>query len=118
MGRLEQDNGNGIVEDTLAKDDGVEFGIDFVGVEDGEDGDGIRGGEGGTNREGFDEGDCQSFKWNSRPDVEDDAEDNGGDEGAGEGEGEDTADIAEEVGLTILVSVVHCLHKRMQRYPT
>lgn len=41
--RLKQDNGDGVVEDTLAEDDGVEFGIDLVRVEDGEDRDGIRG---------------------------------------------------------------------------
>jgi hypothetical protein len=43
LSSLEQDNGNGVVEDRLSEDDGIELWVDFVGVEDGKDGDGIGG---------------------------------------------------------------------------
>ena len=43
LGGLEHDDGDGVVEDALAKDDGVELGIDLVGVEDGQDGDRVGG---------------------------------------------------------------------------
>jgi hypothetical protein len=48
---LVHDDTNGIVEQTLAKDNGVQFGIDLVLIEDGEDGDGICGGQGGAEDE-------------------------------------------------------------------
>ena len=99
--RLEKYDGDGVVEDGFAEDDGVEFGVDFVGVEDGEDGDGVGGGKGCADGHGFDEGDVEAFERYTCPEVEDDAEDEGGDEGAGEGEGEDAADVAEEVALFI-----------------
>jgi hypothetical protein len=37
--RLEENDRNCVVQDTLAEDDGVELRVDFVGVENGEDGD-------------------------------------------------------------------------------
>lgn len=43
--RLEDDNGNGVVEDGFAKDDGVQLRVDFVGVENGENCDGIGSGQ-------------------------------------------------------------------------
>jgi hypothetical protein len=101
---LEQDNGNGIVQDGLAKDDGVEFRLDFVGVEDGKDGDGVCGGEGSAYRHGLDEVDLEAVQRYSRPQKQYDAQDNGGDEGTGECEGEDGANVAEEVALAWLAS--------------
>lgn len=42
--RLEEHNGNGIVQDRLAKDNGIELGVDPVGVEYGKNGDWIGSG--------------------------------------------------------------------------
>lgn len=106
LSRLEQDDGDGVVEDGLAEDDGVKLGLDLVGVEDGEDGDGVGGGEGSADGEGFDEGDLEAVEGDAGPDEEDEAEDEGGDEGAGDGEGEDGADVAEEVALESQVSLL------------
>ena len=53
--RLKDDNRDGIVEDRLAKDDGVQLRVDLVRVEDGEDGDGIRGRERRADGDGVDE---------------------------------------------------------------
>lgn len=97
--RLKQHDGDGVVQDRFAEDDGVEFGVDFVGVEDCEDGDGVCGREGGAHAHGFDEGEGEAFEGDAGEEPEDDGEDEGGNEGAGEGEGEDCADVAEEVAL-------------------
>lgn len=42
LSRLEHDDGNSIIEDTLAEDDSVELRIDLVRVEDSKNGDRIR----------------------------------------------------------------------------
>lgn len=46
---LEQHDGDRIVQDTLAEDDGVQLWVDFVGIEDCQDGDRIRGRQRGSN---------------------------------------------------------------------
>ena len=71
--RFEQYDSDGVVQDRLAEDDGVQLGVDFIGVEDGEDGDGIGSGECSADGDGFDEGDVEAFEWDARPEVEDDA---------------------------------------------
>jgi hypothetical protein len=62
LGGLKQDDGDGVVENGLAEDDGVEFRLDFVEIEDGEDGDWVCGRERGTDRDGFDPGDLQAVE--------------------------------------------------------
>jgi hypothetical protein len=52
---LVHDDGDRIVQDTLAEDDGVQLGIDFIRVEDGENRDGIRGRERRSKDEAFQE---------------------------------------------------------------
>lgn len=96
---LEQDNGNSIVQDRLAEDDGVKLGLDFVGVEDAQDGNGIGGGEGGADGNGFDKGQTQSIEGNACPNPEDQAERYGRYECASKSEGKNGANVAEEVGL-------------------
>ena len=84
--RLEDDDGNSIVEDRLAKDDGVELGIDLVRVEDGEDGHGIGGRERGAHGYGVDEAQVDgSGEEREEPDQE--ADHDGREERAGEGKG-------------------------------
>ena len=104
LGRLEEDNGNGIVQDGLSKDDGVKLGVYFVRVEYGEDGDGVRGGQSGADRHGLDKGNVQTFERYTSPEPQDDAEDHGGDEGASKGKGQDRAYIAEKVCLMQLIA--------------
>jgi hypothetical protein len=57
LSSLEQDNGDGVVEDGFSKDDGVELRVDFISVEDGKDGDGVGSGESCADRNCFDKGD-------------------------------------------------------------
>ena len=52
--RLEQNDGDGIVQNGLAKDDRIELGLDFVNVEDGKDSDWVRGRKSSTDGKGFD----------------------------------------------------------------
>ena len=101
--RLKDDDGDGIVQDRLAKDDGVQLGVDLVGREDGEDGHGVGGGERGADGDGIDEGESHGAR-EKREEEEEEADDDGGEEGAGKGESEDDADVAEEVGLVELVA--------------
>jgi hypothetical protein len=42
--RFKHDDGYGVIEKTLSKDDGVELGIDFISIEYGDDSDGIGSG--------------------------------------------------------------------------
>lgn len=103
LGRLEDDNGNGVVEDGLAEDDGVELGVNLVRVEDGEDGDGIGSGEGGPDGYCVDKGHVEGA-GDLGEEPEDEADDDGGEKGAGKGKGEDCANIAEKVGLVEFVA--------------
>jgi len=104
LGRLEEDNGNGVVQDGFAKDDGVKLGVYSVRVEYSEDGDGVGGGQSGADRHGLDKGDVQAFERYTSPEPQDDAEDHGGDEGASKGKGQDCANVAEEVALMQFVT--------------
>jgi hypothetical protein len=99
LGRLEDDNGDGIVQDGFAKDDGVQLRVDFECVEDGEDGDGICGRQGGANRDSIDPRHLEAFEGYGRVSPQEHANDDGRDEGSGKGECQDGANVPEEVGL-------------------
>lgn len=99
MGRLEQDNGDGIVENGLAKDERVQLGLYLVRVEDGQNGDWVRGRQRGAHRHGLDKVNLEAIERNPGPEEQDEAENEGGDECACKGKGEDGADMAEEVPL-------------------
>jgi hypothetical protein len=95
---LEDDNGNGVVEDGFAKDDGVELGIDLVCIEDGEDCNWIGGRQGGADGNGIDKGHVDGTR-DQGVEPQDQPNDDGGQEGASKGKGQDGADVTEEVGL-------------------
>lgn len=99
MRRLEQDDGNGVVEDRLAKDDGIQFRFDLVEVEDGQDSDRVCCGKRCANRYRLDEAEIQAVQGDPRPKEQENAEDDGGDECATESESKDSSDVAEEVSL-------------------
>ena len=63
--RLKDNNGNGVVQDGLAEDDGVELGVDLVGIKDGEDGYGIGGRKCGTDGDGVNKGHVEG-PWDER----------------------------------------------------
>lgn len=102
--RLKQDNRNGIIQDGLAKNHGIELRLDLVEVENGQDGDGVCCGEGSAHGDGLDEGDVQPVQRDTRPQIEHQAEHDSRDKGSGEGEGEDGTDVTEEVRLVQLVA--------------
>ena len=101
--RLKDDDGNGVVENGLAKDDGVQLRVDLVCVEDGEDSDGIRSRKSGADRDGVDKGHVQRA-GDEREQPENQTDDDGRQQGASKGKGQDGADVAEEVGLVQLVA--------------
>ncbi len=96
--RLENDNGDGVVEDRLAKDDGVKLGVDLVRVENGENGDGIGGRQGRSDRDGVDKGHVDGSR-NLRVQPEDHADNHSRQKRAGKGKGQNGANVSEEVGL-------------------
>ena len=100
--RLEDDNGDGVVEDGLAKDDGVELGVDLVRVEDGQNRDGVGGRERCAHGDGVDKVHIQR-SWDQGEEPEDQPDDDGRQERAGEGKGNNDANVSEEVGLVQLV---------------
>lgn len=55
LSSLEDDNGDGIIEDGFAKNDRVQFRVDFVGVEDGQDSDRVGSRERRADRNGVNE---------------------------------------------------------------
>jgi hypothetical protein len=59
---FKQHNSDGIVEDRLSEDDGVEFGFYLVRIKNGKNGNGISGREGGAHRHGFDEIDLEAIE--------------------------------------------------------
>ena len=71
---FEQHNGDGIVQDRLAKDDGIKLWLDFVDVEDGKDGDRVSCRESSTDREGFNETNPEAVQGYASPQVENEAE--------------------------------------------
>lgn len=101
--RLEDDDGNGIVQDRLSKDDGIQLGVDLVGVEDGQDGDGIGGGQCCANGNGVNEANVQRPR-NPAEEPQNQANDNSREEGTGKRKCQDGAYVPEEVGLVQLVA--------------
>lgn len=99
LGSLEQDDGDGIVQNGLAKDEGVQLWFDLVGVEDGENGDWVGSREGSANRHGLDEVDLEAIEGYASPQEQDEAQDKSGYEGAGECKGQDGANVSEEIPL-------------------
>lgn len=99
LGRLEQHNGDGVVQDRLAEDDGVQLRLHLVRVEDGKDGDGVRRGERGADGEGFDEGDLEAVQGYACPDVQNETQHQRRDEGSGDRKGKNSSDMAEEIPL-------------------
>lgn len=97
--RLEEDNGDCVVEDRFTKNDRVEVRIDLVGVEDGQDGDGIGGRQGRADRNCLDKGEVHGLEWQQGPEEENDAKDNGRYEGSEESKSQDRANVSEEVAL-------------------
>lgn len=96
--RLENDNGNGIVEDRLAKDDGVQLGIDFVGVEDGQDGHRISRRQCCANGDGIDKGHVQRSRQQTKePQYQ--SNHHSRQKSARKGKCQDGPDVSEEVGL-------------------
>jgi len=75
--RLEDDDGDSIIEDGLAKDDGVQLGVDLEGIEDGQDGDGVGGGQGGADRDGVDPGHVEALERDGRVQPQQDTNDDG-----------------------------------------
>ena len=103
MRRLKDDNSHGIVEDRLAKNDGVQLRVDLVGREDGEYGDRIGGRERGADRDAVDKGQRQRARQDGK-DKENNANDDGREKGAGKRKGQDRANVAEEICLVELVA--------------
>lgn len=103
MRRLEDDNGNGVIENGLAKDDGVELGVDLVRVENGENRDRVGGGQGCADGDGVDKGQVQRPRQHAE-EPQDQTNDDSREEGSGKGKGQNSADIAEKVGLMQLVA--------------
>lgn len=66
---LVHDDADCVVEDTLPKDDRVQFWVDLVGIEDGEDSDRVGGRQGGTEDEAFEKGELEPLEAQERPDV-------------------------------------------------
>lgn len=58
---LKQHNSNSIVQDGLAKDNGVQFRVDFVGIEDSKNCYRIRSAQSCANTHGFDKADVQTL---------------------------------------------------------
>lgn len=70
---LVHDDGNGIVQNTLAKDDRVELGVDLGRIEDGEDSHGIRRGQRRSKDETLEERKLESLEAEQGPDVHENA---------------------------------------------
>jgi hypothetical protein len=64
---FEEHDSNRVVENTLAKDDGVQLRVDFVGIENGEDCDRVCCRQCCADGHGLDEGDVQTIDVESRP---------------------------------------------------
>lgn len=70
---LEHDDGDGVVEDGLAKDDRVQLGVDVESVEDGENCDGVRCRESRSKEEALDDREGEAFESEKRVQVDDNA---------------------------------------------
>jgi hypothetical protein len=65
--RLEQYNGDSIVQDRFSKDNGVKLRVNFVRVEDRQNSYRVRSTQSCADAHSFDETDVQTFKGNARP---------------------------------------------------
>lgn len=71
--RLKHDNGDGVVQERLAKNDAVELGVDLECVENGENGDRIGSRQGRPVLQALDNGKRQAFEAEQSPDVDEHA---------------------------------------------
>lgn len=104
LSSFEYDNGDGVIQNRLAKDDGVQLRIDLVGVENGQDGDGVGSGESCADGDGINEIHLQRLEPGHGIQPEDKTNDDGRQEGSGESKGRYGSNVAEKVGLMQLVA--------------
>lgn len=95
---LENDNGNGVVENGFTENNGVQLRVDLVGVENGENRYGIRGGESCADGDGVDKGQVEG-SGDTSEDVENQTNDDGGEERSSKGESQDCSNISKEIRL-------------------
>lgn len=98
LGSLEDDNGDGIIENGFAEDDGIQFGINLVSVENGNDSDRIGRRECCANGDGVYKGHLRRA-GDLRENPKDKTDDNCREESTGERKGQDRAKVSKEVGL-------------------
>src|SRR3989338_417390 len=94
---LVKDDGHGVVESRLAKDDAVEARVDTEGIEDGEHRHGVGGGDEGAEDQRLNEGERVRVIRHEAVEIDDAAEDEGGDGGAQKGEQQHALGVHEEV---------------------
>lgn len=99
---LEEDDGHGVVQNTLTKDEGVQLGVDVEGVEDGEHSDGVSGRDEGSKHQTVDGinvhiGHIGDASGDNSPEQE--SHDKGGDRGPNKGVHQNGSKVLEEVFL-------------------
>lgn len=87
LGRLEDDNGDSIVENRFTKNDSVQLGVNLEGVEDGQDGDRICGRQGSTNGDGVDPRHLETLERDGCIEEQEHTNDDGRDKCTGKGKG-------------------------------
>ena len=95
---LENDNGNGVVEDGFTKNNGVQLRVDLVRVENGENRYGIRGGESCADGDGVDKGQVEG-SGDTCENVKNQTNDDGRQERSSKGESQDCSYISKEIRL-------------------
>lgn len=95
---FENDDGDGVIEDRLSKDDGIQLGVNLVGVEDCENSDRVSSGESCADGDRVDKGHAQRSGEQCK-DVQDQANNDSRQKGSSKGKSQDGANVAEEVGL-------------------
>ena len=70
---LVHDDTDSIIKQTLSKNDGVQFGVDFVLIKNGKDSDWVRGGKRRPKDQAFKQREIQGFQTEERPDIHQDS---------------------------------------------